>query len=248
MNPKLDHLIIVAGNSVLTNPAEITNLSREDARVKLRTDDAWILKPREKNRSVPVDLIRHIEEGVNLFNDDPLSVLVFSGGATRGPTEKYPDWNSKDTEAESYCVVAKKIFDVSRPHDLLIDIHSYNSAHNVLFGLNEFCNHTGQLPRRLSIVTRDFKEERFEIYIEEIQKIIGATFEYTFVGVPDSNQEYGKDSRKYERIHQIPGLKKNRGRDYEELLPSRKSESQPKFDRAICPKLKPMIDTVLGTT
>ncbi len=230
MSSELTHLIIVAGNSVLRD--------LDVSASTLKSDDAWLLKDREKSHSVPIDILRHISKSIVILKGDSSSVLVFSGGATR----MNEPWCSKLTEAGSYYAVAKEL-EKSRNLDLvLLDIHSYNSGHNVLFGINEFWRHTGQLPNQITVVTRDFKQERFGIYVAVIEERIGKRFDCAFLGVRDTDPDYARQSREYELNNQLPKLRKNPMRDFEELQESRTPGPQGIQEGKICPDLKELIE------
>ncbi len=230
MPEKLEHLIIVAGNSVLAD------LNTPEANLAL--DDAWLLKEREKAHSVPIDVLRHIKTGIAILAGDRSSVLIFSGGATR---MKDP-WNSSLTEAESYHAVAQKLQAFSNQDRVLQDIHSYNSGHNVLFGINEFWKHADhQLPSRIAVVTRDFKQERFGIYVAAIETQISIRFDYAFVGVRDTDADYASQSRAYELHKQLPELRAHPMRDFEELMESRTPGPQGVLEEEICPHLADLI-------
>lgn len=230
MTDLINHLIIVAGNSALDDLGATPQA--------LATDNAWLLKDRERGRKVPSDILNHIRLGVALFEGDPSSVLIFSGGATRTGQP----WNSAQTEAASYDAVARKLWRGIDPARMLQDIYSYNSGHNVLFSLNRFWQFTGNLPEQLTVVSRDFKQERFRIYVEAIEGEINKQFQFTFVGVRDADPAYAKDSRAFEFDKQLPELRKNPMLDFEVLKGSRTPGPQDIEKEGKCPDLKKLIN------
>ena len=64
----LDHLIIVPGHALWIghDPTTVEN------------DDDWVLEPMQRGGSIRT-FVKHIREGVRLLEDDPTSLLVFSG-------------------------------------------------------------------------------------------------------------------------------------------------------------------------
>ena len=88
----LDHLIMVAGHAV-TIKGDLTAVDRDE-----RT---WYLLPYQTGQDLPAEFVRHIREGVSLAAADPRSLLVFSGGQTRGDA-------GPRSEGASYWLVAER--------------------------------------------------------------------------------------------------------------------------------------------
>jgi hypothetical protein len=83
---KAKNLIIVAGHSVTTSG------HLEDANQDERD---WYLLPYQIHRGLPQAIVGHIQAGLQAARNDPASLLVFSGGATRATA-------GPETEGASY--------------------------------------------------------------------------------------------------------------------------------------------------
>lgn len=140
-------LVVVAGHAIFTGnraePAEI------------RDERNWYLEPSQVGL---VDtFINHIRRGVELAEEDPSSLLMFSGGVTRpgvGPR----------SEGSSYWLVADALHwfgkrDVmNRTH---VEEFARDSHENLLFSVCRFRQLTGRYPHEIKVVSFSFKEERF---------------------------------------------------------------------------------------
>jgi len=71
----LTHLIVVAGHAV-TVTESLQGVEEEDR--------VWYLLSYQKAQDLPAAFVAHIKAGVELAKKDPASLLVFSGGQTRG--------------------------------------------------------------------------------------------------------------------------------------------------------------------
>jgi hypothetical protein len=72
-----NHLIVVAGHSVVISG----HLSDAD-----RDESDWFLLEYQKGKGLPQSIVAHIREGIHQAAKDPRSLLLFSGGETRGQT------------------------------------------------------------------------------------------------------------------------------------------------------------------
>lgn len=70
-----DHLVLVAGHSVTV----AGNL--EDAE---NDENVWFLLPYQIGKGLPQAIVSHIRSGISEASSDPRSLLIFSGGETRG--------------------------------------------------------------------------------------------------------------------------------------------------------------------
>ncbi|XP_010459849.1 PREDICTED: uncharacterized protein C57A10.07-like [Camelina sativa] len=143
----LKNLVMVAGHSVYTS----SDCGRVDK------EDSWFLESYQKNPGQAATFLSHIQEGVDAAAKDDDSLLLFSGGETRkdaGPL----------SEAQSYWAVAesKRWFgkDEVRPR-ALTEEHARDSFENLLFSVCRFRELTGSYPQNITVVSYDFKEERF---------------------------------------------------------------------------------------
>ena len=142
-----DHLVVVAGHAVTM--AE--SLDGVDA-----LDSSWYLLDYQRRADVPSALVKHIEEGVRITARDPKSVLVFSGGQTRrdaGPR----------SEGQSYWHVAEHFdwWGTGAGARATTEEYARDSLENVLFAACRFQEVVGRYPKRVTVVSYDFKRRRF---------------------------------------------------------------------------------------
>ncbi|PRQ24830.1 putative rossmann-like alpha/beta/alpha sandwich protein [Rosa chinensis] len=145
--PNLKNLVMVAGHSVYTS----------NSCGKVDKEDSWFLESYQKNPGQASTFVAHIQEGIEIAAKDNAALLLFSGGETRrdaGPR----------SEAQSYWAVAesKKWFgkeDLRRR--ALTEEHARDSFENLLFSVCRFRELTGMYPHNITVVSYDFKEERF---------------------------------------------------------------------------------------
>ncbi|CAI0625484.1 unnamed protein product [Linum tenue] len=144
----LKNLVMVAGHSIYTTS------SCGDA----DKEDSWFLEPYQKHPGQAATFLAHIQEGVENVAKDKQALLLFSGGETRknaGPR----------SEAQSYWAVAesKKWFgnEDSVKWRTLTEEHARDSFENLLFSVCRFKELTGTYPQNITVVSYDFKEERF---------------------------------------------------------------------------------------
>jgi hypothetical protein len=151
------NLVVVAGHapfkeSVTTIPAHPEQ------------DDCWVLQPFQ--RGEPPLYIDHIRRGVDLLRDDPHALLICSGGYTR--REAGLRWS----EAATYAALAAHFRwwmgegNTSSQPELASRIatedFSRDSFENLLFSLCRFQQLTGDYPRRVTLVSWEFKAARFD--------------------------------------------------------------------------------------
>ncbi|KAF0893163.1 hypothetical protein E2562_023190 [Oryza meyeriana var. granulata] len=146
--PDLRNLVMVAGHSIYTS----------ESCGKIDREDSWFLEPYQKHPGQAATFLAHIKEGVNVAARDEKALLLFSGGETRkdaGPR----------SEAQSYWTIAdsKGWFgnDESVRNRALTEEHARDSFENLLFSVCRFRELTGSYPQNITVVSYDFKEERF---------------------------------------------------------------------------------------
>ncbi|KAL2938052.1 Uncharacterized protein RDABS01_021501 [Bienertia sinuspersici] len=145
--PKLENLVMVAGHSVYTS----SDCGKVDS------ENSWFLESYQKHPGQAATFLAHIKEGVEVAAKDNQSLLLFSGGETRkdaGPR----------SEAQSYWLVAesKGWFGEGYVRDrALTEEHARDSFENLLFSVCRFREVTGTYPLNITVVSYDFKEERF---------------------------------------------------------------------------------------
>lgn len=144
----LHNLVMVAGHSIYTS----------NSCGKFEDESSWFLEPYQKNPGQAATFVEHIKVGVEIAAKDDESLLIFSGGETRkdaGPR----------SEAQSYWAVAdsegwfdKKDAVRSRT---LTEENARDSFENLLFSVCRFRELTGSYPQNITVVSYDFKQERF---------------------------------------------------------------------------------------
>jgi hypothetical protein len=160
-----ENLVLVAGHSIVRDFARLTE------------DDAWFLL--DFQRGEPTRYIGHVEAAVRRAADDENSLLIFSGGATRAEA-------GPRTEALSYWLIAEQ-HDWwgspgvrSRAH---VEDFARDSFENLLFGICRFRELANREPVHVTMVSWEFKRERFE---ELHREAIGWPRDrFTYIGAND---------------------------------------------------------------
>lgn len=148
----LENLILVAGHAVYV----ADNFDNPE------NDNSWFLQ--DFQRGEPPFYIEHICKGVEIADQDPKSLLVFSGGQTRyeaGPR----------SEAQSYWEIADHFSWWGKTNVELratTEEFARDSYENLLFGICRFREAVGQYPRRIEVVSWAFKEQRFALHRQAI--------------------------------------------------------------------------------
>ncbi|KAK6246366.1 hypothetical protein SCA6_009456 [Theobroma cacao] len=145
---KLKNLVMVAGHSVYTS----------SSCGKVDKEDSWFLESYQKNPGQAATFLAHIKEGIEITARDGEALLLFSGGETRkdaGPR----------SEAQSYWTVAESKGWFGKEESVkwrsLTEEHARDSFENLLFSVCRFRELTGTYPHNITVVSYDFKEERF---------------------------------------------------------------------------------------
>ncbi|KAJ4756597.1 transmembrane protein [Rhynchospora pubera] len=145
---KLSNLVMVAGHSIYTS----------NKCGKFDGEDSWFLEPYQKHPGQVATFLAHIKEGVEAASKDEEALLLFSGGETRkdaGPR----------SEAQSYWAVAESEGWYGKEESVrsraLTEEHARDSFENLLFSVCRFRELTGRYPHNITVVSYDFKEERF---------------------------------------------------------------------------------------
>ncbi|KAJ9166772.1 hypothetical protein P3X46_021475 [Hevea brasiliensis] len=145
---KLKNLVTVAGHSVYTS----SSCERVDK------EDSWFLESYQRNPGQAATFVTHIQEGVEITAKDDRALLLFSGGETRkdaGPR----------SEAQSYWTVAESKGWFGNEEGVrwraLTEEHARDSFENLLFSVCRFRELTGTYPENITVVSYNFKKERF---------------------------------------------------------------------------------------
>jgi hypothetical protein len=143
--------IIVAGHAILRDLATVEQ------------DEGWYLL--DFQRGEPTRYIEHIRCAVDAAAEDPEAMLIFSGGPTRAEA-------GPRTEALSYWLVAEHYNWFGHPSvraRAYLEDFARDSFENLLFGICRFQEAVGCRPQHVSVVSWEFKRERFaELHREAI--------------------------------------------------------------------------------
>ena len=167
----MKNLIIVACHGIYNSKTGFTKEA-------IAKDENWC-KDYKSEGSI---FLRHIEEGIKLANADPDSVLIFSGGNTRV--------NPADiSEAASYREIARHCIAWEGPcceRPMEVEECATDSFENLAFGLSRYHQIYGKYPEKVSVVSWQFKENRF-LFHWEFVKALGIAFldktDFIFNGV-----------------------------------------------------------------
>ncbi len=165
------NLILVAGHAIVRDFAN------------LASDDSWFLLDFQKGE--PPKYLGHIETAVRLAAADPGALLIFSGGPTRleaGPR----------TEALSYWLAADHLNWFGHPDVRLraqLEDFARDSFENLLFGICRFRELTGYAPDHVSMVSWEFKRERFQDLHREAIGWPREKFTYVGANNPDAIEQ-----------------------------------------------------------
>jgi hypothetical protein len=141
------------------------------------SDSHWILQDFQKGE--PPFYIEHIRKGIELAGQDPLSLLIFSGGQTRlqaGPR----------SEAASYWLLACQLPGsqmAQADERMSTEEFARDSFENLLFGICRFRECTLNYPRRIVVVGWTFKEKRFSLHRQALH-FPASRFEYAGINNP----------------------------------------------------------------
>ncbi|KAL5048631.1 hypothetical protein BDW71DRAFT_15706 [Aspergillus fruticulosus] len=122
-----------------------------------RDEEEWLIEPFQRGETQT--FTEHVKAGFRLLGGDERALLVFSGGATKRPATAL-------TEGESYLNLARDnaFFGYTSSIDpirVTAETHATDSYQNVLFSILHFRLYTGRYPDKLTVVTHEFKRERF---------------------------------------------------------------------------------------
>lgn len=172
-----DHLIVVAGHSVVISG----HLSDAD-----RDESDWFLLEYQKGRGLPQSIVAHIREGISEAAKDPRSLLIFSGGETRGQTGPLNEGTSYfhvadamnlwDEAKKTGTVAADTVRARSMSEEFATD-----SFQNLLFSICRFYEITGSYPRKITMISFTFKQTRFETM--HSKAILWPSNKFRYIGV-----------------------------------------------------------------
>lgn len=176
MNPlAFSHMILVPCHAVFRG-TDLMDVGKESD---------WSLSDLQlKYKQLPA-FLSHIETGMTLLNDDPNTLLIFSGGQT------HADVGAR-SEASSYEMVTKALSQ-NVPHDrILTEDFARDSFENLMYSLCRFREFTGRYPLNVTVVGLALKQFRFT---ELHRKALGfprETFKYVGIDGVVTNDELKK--------------------------------------------------------
>lgn len=179
----IENLILVAGHAVYT----ADNFECPDK------DENWFLQDFQKGE--PPFYIEHIRKGVDLANEDPKSLLVFSGGQTRleaGPR----------SEAQSYWMIANHFKWWWRTNVKLrstTEEFARDSFENLLFSICRFYECVEEFPEKITVVSWKFKAERFDLHRTAI-RLTEEQFKFVPVNQPMDLKKADDGEKKNARV------------------------------------------------
>jgi len=150
---KATHLIIVAGHSVLIGNGE-----------NALDESAWHLLDYQRGQGLPDAIVGHITAGISEAARDPQSLLVFSGGETRGDgTAPYSESSSYFRAADALNLWMNEGIDAgsNARSRTVTEEFATDSFENMIFSICRFKEVTGHYPTYITIVSFSFKEQRF---------------------------------------------------------------------------------------
>ncbi|QQK47358.1 Rossmann-like alpha/beta/alpha sandwich fold [Penicillium digitatum] len=144
-----NHLIVVCCHAIYTGGSHLG-----------ASEDEWLIEPFQKGETPT--FINHVKAGLKALTEDSRGLLVFSGGPTKKPATEL-------SEGQSYLNLARdnnyfqdmstiSTLDQSR---VIAETNATDSYQNLLFSLIQFWMYTGVYPRRVTVVTHEFKRARF---------------------------------------------------------------------------------------
>ncbi|KAF9528510.1 hypothetical protein CPB83DRAFT_313950 [Crepidotus variabilis] len=180
-NQDLTHLVVVPCHSIWKGTDSWSN------------EDDWLLESYQRGPGRVKAFYEHILKGVELVENDPNALLIFSGGQTKSV--------SSTTEAESYLRLAKaagilpdgNALSSSAPFGrATTENYALDSYQNLLFSISRFHEYTGCFPSQITIVGYEFKRARFE----ELHRtaIRWPKHLFNYLGV-DPDHSYASNSR-----------------------------------------------------
>ncbi|WVO15800.1 hypothetical protein L204_103462 [Cryptococcus depauperatus] len=176
----IDHLIMVPGHAIW--------LGHDADRVE--QDEDWILEPMQKGGSIQT-FVKHIRRGVQALEEDPHSLLVFSGGATRSP----PSLPTSESLSYYRLAVALSLIPqiplskVPKSSPLPLNLrtateeYALDSYQNLLFSIARFKEVTGTYPKKITVVGYGMKQRRFEKLHRVALRFPSKNFHY--IGIDD---------------------------------------------------------------
>lgn len=196
---QLDHLIMVAGHAVTM--AE--SLDRADS-----NDGVWFLLEYQRRQDMPAALVGHIRRGVEVAAADPKSLLVFSGGQTRSEAGPRDEGSSYYRVAEHYRwwgASSRKARDgqmgLAVAQRTVTEEFATDSFQNLLYSICRFQEVVGHYPRKVTVVSFDFKRQRFAELHRVALRFPRAQFDFVGLQPPFGSRFNVERAKEGERLN-----------------------------------------------
>lgn len=170
------NLVMVAGHSIYTS----------ESCGKFEDENSWYLEPYQKNPGQAATFVEHIKVGVEVAAKDDEALLIFSGGETRKDAGPRSEAQSYWTVADSEGWFGKRDAVRSRT---LTEEHARDSFENLLFSVCRFRELTGTYPQNITVVSYDFKKERFSHFHRSAIGFPEGRFSFFGTPVPPVSRE-----------------------------------------------------------
>lgn len=211
---EIKNLIIVPGHACFKGDLESIPENPDQ-------EENWILNKFQKGETNYY--IEHIEAGLRLAEEDPSSLLVFSGGFTRNCCGQWSEAATYQAIANLQCRKCNKpkinLEECTVPKRTALDQRALDSYQNLAYPLQDFYRLTQRIPNKVSVVNWEFKRSRFFLHAKAIDLPI-SRFEYLGVNNPvDLNGALRGEERTIELFSKFPHgdegelLKKREERD-----------------------------------
>lgn len=170
----MEHLIIVAGHSVILE-GNLKNAGTDE--------NLWFLYDYQKGKGLPQVIVSHIRAGISEASKDSKSLLVFSGGITRGAPGPID-------EGGSYYRVADALNLWENHGDVrartVTEEFATDSFQNLLFSVCRFKEVTSVYPKNITLISYSIKRARFEEMHAPALHISPDDFRFVGIDPPES--------------------------------------------------------------
>lgn len=195
IKPTLSHLILIPGHS-------IQQCNDLDA-LERNTNDCWYLLDYQRGQHRLH--LEFIKAGIAQSEQDPNSMLIFSGGKTREAVGPISEADSYKQAALLYMQSLKRPFNTNR---WAVEEFARDSFENLAFSLCLFKQASGNYPEKITVIGFPFKEPRFrDLHWPTIQKYLDqdVQIEFDYVGVHlEGYNQHGLIDRAYPLFQRDP--------------------------------------------
>lgn len=170
----LSKLVIVAGHAIY--------VGRNWEPMALRNESGWVLERFQKGQVAT--FLSHIERGVKMTQNDSNTLLLFSGGQTRGGA-------GPRSEGATYWLAADahKWYGGGGVRERAsTEEYARDSFENLLFSVCRFRQLTGRYPLSISMVSFGFKRARFVDVHRRALRYPGYAFHFVGVDPPGTDE------------------------------------------------------------